>query len=179
MVNLYERFNEQQRYILYKTYNRCKTVYNLSAYYTPDCGLLIYMHRSKNRCTCYVFYRNYNMLSKQWSIGKKRCRLRDLFAVSSTLLYGVRKYTWMQCDKENRYYGLPSGAELQLDNGLFRETEWCKYGMLHRSGDLPAIIRDGNQYWFINNEHHRDNGKPATIMADGYKQYYVHGKEIK
>ena len=46
-------------------------------------------------------------------------------------------------------------------------TEYYKNGVLHRDGDLPAVIsaRGDLEYW-KNGRRHRDNG-PAIIRKDG------------
>ena len=46
-------------------------------------------------------------------------------------------------------------------------TEHYKNGVLHRDGDLPAVIsaRGDLEYW-KNGRRHRDNG-PAIIRKDG------------
>ena len=51
-------------------------------------------------------------------------------------------------------------------------TEYYKNGVLHRDGDLPAVITVGGhkEYW-KNGQRHRDNG-PAIIYE---RTVYVHG----
>ena len=51
-------------------------------------------------------------------------------------------------------------------------TEYYKNGVLHRDGDLPAVIsaRGDLEYW-KNGRRHRDNG-PAIIRKDGVCSWY-------
>ena len=54
-------------------------------------------------------------------------------------------------------------------------TEYYKNGVLHRDGDLPAVIsaRGDLEYW-KNGRRHRDNG-PAIIRKDGVCSWYKNG----
>ena len=57
-------------------------------------------------------------------------------------------------------------------------TEYYKNGVLHRDGDLPAVIsaRGDLEYW-KNGRRHRDNG-PAIIRKDGVCSWYKNGVHI-
>ena len=57
-------------------------------------------------------------------------------------------------------------------------TEYYKYGVLHRDGDLPAVIsaRGDLEYW-KNGRRHRDNG-PAIIRKDGVCSWYKNGVHL-
>lgn len=35
------------------------------------------------------------------------------------------------------------------------------------------------RFWYLNQEYHRDDGKPAIIYPDGSMEWWVHGKRIK
>ena len=58
-------------------------------------------------------------------------------------------------------------------------TEYYKNGVLHRDGDLPAVItaRGDLEYW-KNGRRHRDNG-PAVIRKDGVCSWYKNGVHIE
>ena len=58
-------------------------------------------------------------------------------------------------------------------------TEHYKNGVLHRDGDLPAVIsaRGDLEYW-KNGRRHRDNG-PAIIRKDGVCSWYKNGVHIE
>lgn len=61
---------------------------------------------------------------------------------------------------------LPLGAEYYLNDRK----------QLHREGDLPAIISpDGELYWYLNGERHREGG-PARILENGTRKWYLNGK---
>ena len=51
-------------------------------------------------------------------------------------------------------------------------------GVLHRDGDLPAVIsaRGDLEYW-KNGRRHRDNG-PAIIRKDGVCSWYKNGVHL-
>jgi hypothetical protein len=54
---------------------------------------------------------------------------------------------------------------------------WYKNGVLHRNGDLPAVIYpSGTTEWFKNGVKHRDNGMPAIIWGNGNMEWYVNGR---
>ena len=57
-------------------------------------------------------------------------------------------------------------------------TEYYKNGVLHRDGDLPAVIsaRGDLEYW-KNGRRHRDNG-PAVIRKDGVCSWYKNGVHL-
>ena len=57
-------------------------------------------------------------------------------------------------------------------------TEYYKNGVLHRDGDLPAVIsaRGDLEYW-KNGRRHRDNG-PAIIRKDGVCSWYKNGVHL-
>lgn len=62
---------------------------------------------------------------------------------------------------------------------------WFRNGRRHRDNDQPAAIYtsesfyNGSQYWYINGELHRDNNQPAVIYGDGSKEWYVDGKRVR
>jgi hypothetical protein len=57
------------------------------------------------------------------------------------------------------------------------DQEYYKEGKCHRAGDLPAVIRSsGSQFWYKNGKLHRDNGKPAVIYNNGTRRYYINGE---
>ncbi|CCI54684.1 hypothetical protein BN13_80053 [Nostocoides jenkinsii Ben 74] len=37
------------------------------------------------------------------------------------------------------------------------------------------IDADGDQFWEVDGQPHRDNGLPAVMRADGTTEYWVHG----
>jgi hypothetical protein len=54
---------------------------------------------------------------------------------------------------------------------------WYKDGVLHRDGDLPAIIFDNGQMeWYNNGRPHRDGDKPAVMDTKGNMSWVVHGR---
>ena len=59
-------------------------------------------------------------------------------------------------------------------------TEWRQAGLLHRSGDLPALEREDGavkEYW-ENGERHRADGKPAFIdECEDLNEYWLNGRE--
>jgi hypothetical protein len=53
---------------------------------------------------------------------------------------------------------------------------WYKNDQPHRDGDLPAeIFTDGTQRWFKNGLAHRDGDLPAVIWADGTQFWFKNG----
>lgn len=55
-------------------------------------------------------------------------------------------------------------------------TSYMFFGMLHRGGDLPAVIQDdGVRSWYRFGRLHRIGG-PARTWADGSEMWYVDGK---
>ena len=44
-----------------------------------------------------------------------------------------------------------------------------------RNNDLPAIINNGNRFWYKNNLKHRDGDKPAVIMDNGDSYWFRNG----
>jgi len=40
-----------------------------------------------------------------------------------------------------------------------------------------VIASDGSQYWHLNDDLHRDDG-PAVIYSNGYKAWYLNGKQV-
>lgn len=57
---------------------------------------------------------------------------------------------------------------------------WCKNGLTHREGDLPAAIyKNGTVSYHKNGLIHRDNGFPAVIRTDGTLEWFENGVEIK
>lgn len=55
------------------------------------------------------------------------------------------------------------------------------YGVLHRSGDLPAVIdiKDNRLRWYNNGSLHRDNDLPAIIVPGCQLAYYKYGRETR
>ena len=39
------------------------------------------------------------------------------------------------------------------------------------------VYDDGNKFWYLNGECHREDG-PAVEYADGTKRWYLNGKEL-
>ena len=57
--------------------------------------------------------------------------------------------------------------------------EWYKNDVLHRDGDLPAVISArGDLEYYKNGKRHRDNG-PAVIRKDGTCSWYKHGLHLE
>ena len=58
-------------------------------------------------------------------------------------------------------------------------TEYYKNRVLHRDGDLPAVIsaRGDLEYW-KNGKRHRDNG-PAIIRKNGVCSWYINGVHLE
>ena len=58
-------------------------------------------------------------------------------------------------------------------------TEYYKNGVLHRDGDLPAVISArGDLEYYKNGRRHRDNG-PAVIRKNGVCSWYKNGVHLK
>lgn len=58
----------------------------------------------------------------------------------------------------------------------FNSKMWFKDGLIHRGGDLPAMItKRGHKVWFQKGKMHRV-GKPALIYPNGVEYWYQHGK---
>jgi hypothetical protein len=55
-----------------------------------------------------------------------------------------------------------------------------KEGKYHRLNDKPALILiNGTKSWYINGELHRENNKPAIEFSDRRKAWYINDKFIK
>lgn len=52
---------------------------------------------------------------------------------------------------------------------------WFSHGMIHRTGDLPAVILDDFISYYVNDKLHRDNDLPALITSI-HSIWYQHGK---
>lgn len=68
-------------------------------------------------------------------------------------------------DTSNRYtiFETPDGT-----------IKYFKDKILHRDGDLPAIIeRNGSKWYYKYGKLHRDNGLPAVEYSNGGKRWYV------
>ena len=72
-----------------------------------------------------------------------------------------------------------SETEMEYVKEYWGNTEYYKNGVLHRDGDLPAVItvRGDKEYW-KNGRRHRDNG-PAIIRKDGVCSWYKNGVHIE
>ena len=66
-------------------------------------------------------------------------------------------------------------TETKIRGITLDHTEYYKNGVLHRDGDLPAVItvRGHMEYW-KNGKRHRDNG-PAIIRKNGVCSWYKNG----
>jgi hypothetical protein len=54
---------------------------------------------------------------------------------------------------------------------------WYRNGILHRDGDLPAIIwEDRGNEWWKNGKRHREGDLPAIEWASGTKEWWKNGK---
>ena len=54
---------------------------------------------------------------------------------------------------------------------------WYNNGLLHRTGDKPAVVYlNGTKQWWVNGLKHRDGGLPAVVYLNGTKQWWVNGK---
>jgi hypothetical protein len=59
------------------------------------------------------------------------------------------------------------------------DLEWRRHGVLHRDGDLPALVemKEGHwwsQHYYVDGRRHRANA-PAVIYRDGRRQWYDNG----
>lgn len=53
---------------------------------------------------------------------------------------------------------------------------WEVNGVIHRDGDLPAVVySDGENAWYQNGLPHRENG-PAVTKPNGYEAWMKFGK---
>ena len=56
---------------------------------------------------------------------------------------------------------------------------WCnEKGQLHRINGPATICADGRREWYQNGKLHRDDG-PAIVFDSGYSEWYIHGKLVK
>ena len=61
------------------------------------------------------------------------------------------------------------------DNG---DKFWHLNGQLHREDDLPAVeCADGYKAWYLNNKRHREDG-PAMERANGDTFWFLNGVEL-
>jgi len=61
-----------------------------------------------------------------------------------------------------------------INNG---DQFWYKEGVLHRDGDQPAVIyANGDQEWFKEGNRNREGDRPAIIFADGDHEWWKEGK---
>ena len=69
----------------------------------------------------------------------------------------------------------PNGpAVTWLEGPLAGRMHFYKNGVIHRDGDLPAIItEDGSLSWLIEGKYHRENG-PASIINQGNGAHSYH-----
>jgi antitoxin component YwqK of YwqJK toxin-antitoxin module len=81
-------------------------------------------------------------------------------------------------------------AFIYYKDGQIITQEWHKKGVIHRDGDLPAIIEYNNsgkvieKYYYKKGEFHRDGDLPAYIKYDNNgkvtcQEYYRNGKLIE
>ena len=75
--------------------------------------------------------------------------------------------------------------EIQIGRYVIRSAVYYVNddGLLHRDGDLPAVINtDGSQHWFINGFRHRDDDQPAAIYTSesyyngGHQYWFINGE---
>jgi hypothetical protein len=71
------------------------------------------------------------------------------------------------------------------DYSAIRHLYKLPNGMLHRNGDLPAVIIDGKPYnynsnsklkWYRYGKLHRCDDRPAIVRSDGNQEWWVNGK---
>ena len=74
---------------------------------------------------------------------------------------------------------LENTSQMEYVKKYWRITEYYKNGVLHRDGDLPAVIsaRGDLEYW-KNGRRHRDNG-PAVIRKNGVCSWYKNGVHLE
>ncbi len=57
------------------------------------------------------------------------------------------------------------------------ESRWYRLGKIHRSNDKPAIVeRDGTLQWWKDGKRHRSDDQPAYIGHDGVHEWCRRGK---
>jgi hypothetical protein len=57
---------------------------------------------------------------------------------------------------------------------------WRVNGNLHRDNDLPAVeCTNGDKFWYVNGKFHRENDLPAIEYSDGSKSWYINGKRYR
>ena len=88
---------------------------------------------------------------------------------------------WM---KNNKMHSrkIPGGEELPALNDIeCRILSWCRNGRYHRDseGSLPAVIRPGQQEWWIDGKRHREGDLPAICRFDGRCKWYLNGEFVK
>lgn len=56
------------------------------------------------------------------------------------------------------------------------DERWFKNNVLHRDGDLPAVIyATGDKEWYKNGKQHRGADLPSSIKVSGEKRWYKNG----
>ena len=62
------------------------------------------------------------------------------------------------------------------DERLKRWVWFYSVNVLHRDGDLPAVIYDdGSKHWYFYGTRHREGG-PAFDAPGGHREWWFHGK---
>ena len=57
------------------------------------------------------------------------------------------------------------------------DQHWYFNGKHHREDDKPAIIlSNGTKVWYFNGKRHRESDKPAVIFISGSQHWYFNGK---
>ena len=66
---------------------------------------------------------------------------------------------------------------LETYENINGDQYWYKNEEIHRDDDLPAIITsEGDKYWYRNGLPHRDNDLPAVIFVSGTQEWYQNGE---
>jgi len=77
------------------------------------------------------------------------------------------------------YKVIENGIEYDVKEYNNGDKFWFLNGELHRENGLPAVeYTDGDKFWFLNGELHRENG-PACEYDNGTKFWYLNGIEYK
>ena len=84
-------------------------------------------------------------------------------------------------DDEFKVFSYKEGRKLFIDLfTIIRKNDYmttCKiFNKYHSKNDIPALIYEGDNYWYQNEKLHRDNDHPAIMYKDGGRLWYQHGK---
>ena len=93
---------------------------------------------------------------------------------TTELLIDIFSRIWKVDGNFESIMDFPAIEHINEDDGDI--LMWYRDGKWHRDGDLPASIKaDGTRQWAKYNMLSRDNGLPAVEWADGTVEYWLDG----